>query len=424
MLAFLTSFFSRSSAGRVRREQPDIIQFLMNNAKPKGCPGCFVYHTPNSKNCKKKKSKTYTKPTTHTIKSATIATEPVSIVTKSATIAPKPGTDCEGCREEKVHFCQDEEDKSVKLPYSRGGAGGDMDLGEEERLAQQQELSDLMLATAVSMAASLGVGLKPGVSTRGRGDCLIEACLDQFIRPQFENLTEEEKEPQFWRSKVTELVENNNKAYNMFKMIQTKSGITKKQQWTQDWAKLRQPGQFQCQAGDLMPPGLALALHKNILVFHTHPDAAAPITVHLASQLGGSTTTDIPILLCYSDHHYEGVLPTSQQSQQMTVELVQQLFPQQREAPDVICPVPGKRQRLEEPPASSSSHLPLQLTNMGENLCFTNSVVRLLQQTELKDFLLSELSDQANPNVNTAQELARIYRGRGECSAARLRRYA
>ena len=417
MLAFLTSYFCRSSSGRVRREEPDVIQFLMNNAKPKGCPGCFVYHTPNSKYCKKKKAKTYTKPATHATKSATLATKP-------AIIASKPAPGCDGCQEEKVHFCQDKEDESVKLPYSRGGAGGDMELGEEERLAQQQELTDLMLATAVSMAASLGVGLKPGVSTRGRGDCLIEACLDQFIQPQFESLTEEEKEPQFWRSKVVELVENNNKAYNMFKMIQTKSGITKKQQWTQDWAKLRQPGQYQCQAGDLMAPGLALALHKNILVFHTHPDAAAPITVHLASQLGGSTTTDIPILLCYSDHHYEGVLPTSQQSQQMTVELVQQLSPQQREAPDVICPVPGKRQRLEEPPATSSSHLPLQLTNKGENLCFTNSVVRLLQQTEVKDFLLSELPARPNPTVNTAQELARIYRGRGECSAAQLRRYA
>ena len=173
-----------------------------------------------------------------------------------------------------------------------------------------------------------------------------------------------------------------------------------------------------------MAPGLALALHKNILVFNTSPDAATPITVHMASQLGGSSTTDIPILLCYSDHHYEGVLPTSQQSQQMTVELVQQLSPQQREAPDVICPEPGKRQRLEEPPASSSSRQPLQLTNKGENLCFTNSVLRLLQQTEVKDFLLTELPDHPDSTINTAQELARLYRGRGECSAARLRRYA
>ena len=89
----------------------------------------------------------------------------------------------------------------------------------------------------------------------------------------------------------------------------------------------------------------------------------------------------------------------------------------------MICPVPGKRQRLEELPATSSSHLPLQLTNKGENLCFTNSLVRLLQQTEVKDFLLSELPARPNPTVNTAQELARIYRGRGECSAAQLRRY-
>ena len=45
---------------------------------------------------------------------------------------------------------------------------------------------------------------------------------------------EEEREPQHWRSKVAELVENNSKAYNMFKMIKSKSGITKKQQWSQN----------------------------------------------------------------------------------------------------------------------------------------------------------------------------------------------
>ena len=56
MLALLTSYFSRSSAGQVRGEEPDVIQFLIDNAKPKGCLGCFVYHTPYSKYCKKKKA--------------------------------------------------------------------------------------------------------------------------------------------------------------------------------------------------------------------------------------------------------------------------------------------------------------------------------------------------------------------------------
>ena len=64
------------------------------------------------------------------------------------------------------------------LPYSRGGAGGSSGLSEEERLILQDEQAQMMYTTAISFAASLDCHLKPGVSTRGLGDCLIEACID------------------------------------------------------------------------------------------------------------------------------------------------------------------------------------------------------------------------------------------------------
>ena len=97
---------------------------------------------------------------------------------------------------------------------------------------------------------------------------------------------------------------------------------------------------------------------------------------------------------------------------------------QRDEALDMISPVPGKKQKLDESPSPTTSSLPqFQLTNEGENLCFTNSVVRLLGNTEVKEFLVTDLPIQPDPALSTAQELARIYRAQGRHSAAQLRRY-
>ena len=74
---------------------------------------------------------------------------------------------------------------------------------------------------------------------------------------------------------------------------------------------MRESGQFNCQAGDLMAPGLALVLEKNILVINTDPNTQNLITVHLATQLGGIATCNISLLLCYEKNHYVGLLPES-----------------------------------------------------------------------------------------------------------------
>ena len=220
-----------------------------------------------------------------------------------------------------------ESSPKFNLTYSRGGIGGNKVTDDAERLVSLEETAQLMFASAISFASSLGIHLRPGVSTYGSGDCIFEACIDQFLRPEFEDLKEEEHEPLYWRNRVAELVENNLTAYQLYRMVKSKGGGSKKQQWTNDWKKLRQPGKFQCQAGDLLVLGLATILHKNILVFNTHSDALRPITVHLASTLGGSVTTDIPILLCYDKEHYEGLLPVATEDQISTIKLLQQYSP-------------------------------------------------------------------------------------------------
>ena len=47
-------------------------------------------------------------------------------------------------------------------------------------------------------------------------------------------------------------------------------------------------------------------------------------------------------------------------------------------------------------------------------------MVTILQQTELKEFLLTKMPKLPNPVISTAQELARLYRAKGEQSAKQL----
>ena len=342
-----------------------------------------------------------------------------------------------------------EENKFVNspyhLPYSRGGARVETNLGEVERLGQLDEQVQLMYTTAISSASAFGINLYPGVATRGTGDCLFEACIDQFLHNGFEKLTEREQVPLYWRHTVADLVENNITANKMYRMSKSKGQGTKQKQWSNEWAKLRQLGEFQCHAADLLVLGLATTLHKNILVFNTHSEALNPITVHLATMLGGSVTTDIPILLCYDQNHYEGLIPVSDEDQRKTVELVKKYAPKRHTATlDVICPIPGTKQKYDNeniaeeainrntrtgenesidcmPPNKTYQ---LHLTNHGSNLCFSNSVVQLLGLMEIKSFVLTKIPNKPDPAIGVAQELKRLFRvDAGEDSTAKLRRY-
>ena len=295
-----------------------------------------------------------------------------------------------------------------------------MELEEEQRLIHQEHQTSQMKETAMFLAATLGVNLKPGVSSRGAGDCLIEACVDQFLRPEFELL--DELEPQYWREKMVDMMKDNEIAYKTFKPVKGKG--TKKKQWTNDWAKLMQTGQFDCQAGDLMAPALALVFQRNILVFNTDPGSLNSITVHLPTQLGGSASTNAPILLCYGNSHYEGLLPESYEDTQKTLQIIEQYQSNNvSNLLEVKCSVPRKKQtqKINNPSTTSSlMHNFLQLSNTGQNFCFVNSVLQLLDVTDIKPFLLSNLPLQRQPQIATAQELGRLYRATGGRESAEV----
>ena len=154
-----------------------------------------------------------------------------------------------------VSVSSDKPIMTKKLLYTRGGTG-----------RTNQEIT-LMKKRAINISASMKLKVKSDVSVKYDGECLIEACLSQLKRSDLD--FREILGSQYWREKVVDRLQNNHMAYNLFTPRNVNKTQTKMKQWRNDWKILRENGQFNCEAGDLMAPGLALVLSKNILVINT-----------------------------------------------------------------------------------------------------------------------------------------------------------
>ena len=196
------------------------------------------------------------------------------------------------------------------LLYSRGGAADDSEEEEED-----------MVDVAIEIAAVKGITLEPSMGTgKGRGECLFEASLSQFrTRPKLGQPCT--YEIQALRNFTVDIIEANECAFNLYSIQEGIETGSKFKQWKGDLCQLRQPGQFKCTAGDLMPLGLAAKLARNLLVINTHATTYNDvITVHLAATLGGKATDNCPILLCYDGNHYEGLCPKTDEDERKVVD--------------------------------------------------------------------------------------------------------
>ena len=97
-------------------------------------------------------------------------------------------------------------------------------------------------------------------------------------------------------------------------------------EWENDLRQLQQNGVWNTQAGDLVITAVAKVTKKNILIYKTRPTYIAcgkfPIDVVMASTLGGEVDTEIPLVLCYTGDHYEGLVPCTEEDVLKTVEIV------------------------------------------------------------------------------------------------------
>ena len=177
-----------------------------------------------------------------------------------------------------------------------------------------------MVDVAIKIAAVKEISLKPSLDTgQGTGDCLLEGSISQFhIRPNLGQLCT--YEIQVWRDFTVDILEESERAFNLYSVQNSAQSGSKLEQWKSDCRLLRQPGQFKCMAGDLMPLALASRLGRNLLVINTHATKYDRVlTVHLAATLGGMAIDNCPILLCYNGNHYNGLCPMADEDERKVI---------------------------------------------------------------------------------------------------------
>ena len=80
---------------------------------------------------------------------------------------------------------------------------------------------------------------------------------------------------------------------------------------------LFQLGVWDTKVADLVLPGIAFTLKKNLLIFYTNPRLSDyPITVYTPRFLHGEADCDVPLVYCYDGSHYEGLIPETIEDEQ------------------------------------------------------------------------------------------------------------
>ena len=212
------------------------------------------------------------------------------------------------------------------IPRRRGGANGDSDYALEDMLEAKKESAKINTDRAIKVAAQLAhsVKLRHIVPNLADGNCALESVCDQLNSTrsgEFLGLGSQKfPTPSTLRDAVVQCLRDNKEIMTQFGFWGTKS------EWENELRKLQQNGVWDTQAGDLVIPAVAMVTKKNILIYKTRPTYTAcgkfPIDVVMASTLGGEVDTEIPLVLCYTGDHYEGLVPCTEEDVVKTVEIV------------------------------------------------------------------------------------------------------
>ena len=158
-----------------------------------------------------------------------------------------------------------------------------------------------------------GINLHPGVENLGNGNCAFECVIDSInTREAFDDTYDGTPDNwrYIWMSEVENIAyENWNRGYT-------------REQWGVEWDKLKHSRTYECDLGDLVLPGIAHCVRKDILIFNTSPMAHSPIYVVESSKLCGILAdSEVPICVGYDQSHYEMLVPDSEEDLIKTISL-------------------------------------------------------------------------------------------------------
>ena len=160
------------------------------------------------------------------------------------------------------------------------------------------ETTKLMLSRAVASSKRHGINLTPGKLNPGLGNCAFEAVLNNINeRPSFEQKYEFSADyyRRIWMTDMEAKVIDNPDWNCGYSETEIRDGF----------AQIKVSGVYERDFfGDLILPGIAVGVHKQILIFNTHPDSPHdPISVIHPQAFGGYSDSNIPIILAYNLVH-------------------------------------------------------------------------------------------------------------------------
>ena len=156
---------------------------------------------------------------------------------------------------------------------------------------------------------------------KAAGDCVFESAVDQCLF-KFRLRS-------FPFFKIHDHLELREKTVHNLGQSGTAHGwmnnlVTDEADFQEQLGKLLEQGVWDTKVADLVMPGIAYTLKKNILIFHTDATLADhPIAISTPGLLGGEVDTNVPLVLAYNGSHYEAMIPETEEDEQRCSRLVE-----------------------------------------------------------------------------------------------------
>ena len=164
-----------------------------------------------------------------------------------------------------------------------------------------------MIRHGIESARKHGIRLVAGVRNNADGNCTFEAVLNNI---NFRNCFAQKFDlhPNIYRQRWISQLEIDAENHPVL------GALFSSEEKKQNWNRLKSPFVYEVPYfGDYVIHGIAKGCKKNILIFNTNPHASESIHVIKASEFNGQVDTEIPVVLCYNQSHYESLHPFSRE---------------------------------------------------------------------------------------------------------------
>ena len=188
-----------------------------------------------------------------------------------------------------------------------------------KRLKGGANLGDItkMINYGIASAKKHGIVLVPGIRNNADGNCTFEAVIDN-INHRHCFVQKFCLHPNLYRQRWITETERDSENHPVL------GALFSEEEKRINWNTLKSPYVYEVPFfGDYVIHGIAKGCQKDILIFNTSPAASEAIHVIRASEFNGEIDTDIPVVLCYNQSHYESLHPLTQEDIEKNKLLVQ-----------------------------------------------------------------------------------------------------